>query len=241
MPEPGHSVARGGTLYVVATPIGNLEDVSARALRVLGEVDRIAAEDTRRTGALLSHHGIARPLVSYHDAVERRRAPELVARLVDGETIALVSDAGTPLLSDPGYRLVRAALDAGISVVPIPGAAAATALLSVSGLPTDRFVFEGFLPQRPGRRRRRLEALRAEPRTIVIYESPHHVERTLAEIEEIVGDREIVVGRELTKVFEEILRGKVSDVRREIAAKRPRGEYTLVLEGAGEDAADDEL
>ncbi len=228
-----------GTLFVVATPIGNLEDVSERALRTLREVDRIAAEDTRRTGTLLARHAIEKPLVSYHDAVEKRKAPELVERLLAGESLALVSDAGTPLLSDPGYRLVRAALDAGVSVVPIPGAAAVTALLSVSGLATDRFVFEGFLPQRPGRRRKRLEALRAEPRTVVLYESPHHVERTLAEIEEIVGDREIVVGRELTKVFEEILRGTVSSVRRAVAAKPPRGEYTIALAGAGGDEADD--
>src|SRR5204862_2925217 len=143
----------------------------------------------------------------------------LVEELRAGKTLALVSDAGTPLISDPGYRLVRGALDAGIAVVPIPGATAATALLSVCGFATDRFVFEGFLPQREGRRRRRLEALRAEPRTIVVYESPHHIERTLGEIAEILGDREIVVGRELTKVFEEILRGTVSSVRAAIAAK----------------------
>lgn len=219
----------GGVLYVVATPIGNLEDVSERALRVLREVDRIAAEDTRRTGRLLAQYGIDKPLVSYHDAVERRKAPELVEQLLAGKSLALVSDAGTPLLSDPGYRLVRAALDAGISVVPIPGATAATALLSVCGLATDRFVFEGFLPRRDGRRRRRLEELRREPRTVVIYESPHHIERTLGEIEEIVGDRQIVVGRELTKLFEEILRGTVSSVRKELAARPPRGEYTVVL------------
>jgi len=223
-----------GVLYVVATPIGNLEDVSERALRVLREVDRIAAEDTRRTAKLLRHYGIAKPLTSYHDAAERRRAPELVDELRAGASLALVSDAGTPLISDPGYRLVRAALDAGISVVPIPGATAATALLSVAGLATDRFVFEGFLPQREGRRRRRLEALRAEPRTIVLYESPHHVERTLAELEEILGDRPIVIGRELTKVFEEIVRGTISSARAALASRSPRGEYTLVVAGAGE-------
>jgi len=220
-----------GTLYVVATPIGNLEDVSQRALAVLGQVDAIAAEDTRRTGRLLAHYGIEKPLRSYYDAVEQRRSPELVAELRAGRNLALVSDAGTPLLSDPGYRLVRAALDAGIDVVPIPGASAATALLSVSGLPTDRFVFEGFLPAREGRRRKRLEALRGEPRTIVFYESPHHIERTLAEIQEILGDREVVVGRELTKVFEEILRGRISEILRSIADKRPRGEYTIVIGG----------
>ena len=231
-PQAGEGTDRCGVLYVVATPIGNLEDVSERALRVLREVDRIAAEDTRRTGKLLAHYGIDKPLTSYHDAAERRKAPELVAELSSGKSLALVSDAGTPLISDPGYRLVRAALDAGVSVVPIPGASALTALLSVAGFATDRFVFEGFLPQREGRRRRRLEALRGEPRTVVFYESPHHVERTLAEIEQILGDRPIVVGRELTKLFEEIQRGTVSSVRAEIAAKPPRGEYTLVLAGA---------
>ena len=227
---PGSAGAEG-VLYVVATPIGNLEDVSERALRVLREVDAIAAEDTRRTAKLLAHHGIAKPLTSYHDAVERRKAPELVEQLRRGKTLALVSDAGTPLVSDPGYRLVRCALDAGIAVVPIPGASAATALLSVCGFSTDRFVFEGFLPQRAGRRRRRLEGLRGEPRTIVIYESPHHVERALAEIEEVLGDRQIVVGRELTKLFEEILRGTISEVRRTLAERPPRGEYTIVVRG----------
>jgi len=227
-----------GILYVVATPIGNLEDVSERALRTLREVDLIAAEDTRRTSKLLAHYAIEKSLTSYHDAAERRKAPALVEELLGGKSIALVSDAGTPLISDPGYRLVRAALDAGISVVPIPGASAATALVSVSGLATDRFVFEGFLPQREGRRRRRLEALRSEQRTIVLYESPHHIERTLGEIAEILGDREIVVGREITKVFEEIVRGTVSSVGAVIAAKPPRGEYTIVIAGGGDARGD---
>jgi 16S rRNA (cytidine1402-2'-O)-methyltransferase len=226
-----------GILYVVATPIGNLEDVSARALRVLQEVDRIAAEDTRRTAKLLAHYGIEKPLTSYHDAAERRKAPELVEELRAGKTLALVSDAGTPLISDPGYRLVRGALDAGIAVVPVPGATAATALLSVCGFATDRFAFEGFLPQREGRRRRRLEALRAEPRTIVLYESPHHIERTLAEMQAILGDRPIVVGRELTKLFEDIVRGTISSVRTTLASRPPRGEYTLVVAGSGEEDA----
>jgi 16S rRNA (cytidine1402-2'-O)-methyltransferase len=220
-----------GVLYVVATPIGNLEDLSARALRVLREVDAIAAEDTRRTAKLLAHHGVQKPLTSYHDAIERRKAPGLVEELRRGKTLALVSDAGTPLVSDPGYRLVRAALDAGIAVVPIPGPSAATALVSVCGFAVDRFVFEGFLPQREGRRRRRLEDLRLEPRTIILYESPYHVERTLAEIEEVLGNREIAVGRELTKLFEEILRGSVSEVRRALAERAPKGEYTIAIRG----------
>jgi 16S rRNA (cytidine1402-2'-O)-methyltransferase len=224
-----------GILYVVGTPIGNLEDVSERALRTLREVDRIAAEDTRRTAKLLARHGIEKPLTSYHDAAERVKAPQLIAELRAGRSLALVSDAGTPLISDPGYRLVRGALDAGITVVPIPGPSAATALLSVCGFATDRFVFEGFLPQREGRRRRRLEALRAEPRTIVVYESPHHVERTLGEMGAILGDRAVVVGRELTKLFEEIVRGTISSVRATLASRPPRGEYTLVVAGAEEE------
>lgn len=223
--------ATAGVLYVVATPIGNLEDVSARALRVLREVDRVAAEDTRRTGQLLRHFAIETPLTSYHDAAERRRAPELVASMQAGASIALVSDAGTPLVSDPGYRLVRAAIDAGIRVVPVPGPSAAVALLSVSGLAIDRFAFEGFLPPKPGKRRKRLERLRDEERTMVFYESPHHVERTLREILEVLGDREIVVGRELTKIFEEVLRGRVSEVLAGVTAGSPRGEYTLALRG----------
>ncbi len=225
-----------GTLYVVATPIGNLEDLSERALRTLREVDVIAAEDTRRTGKLLQHFGISKPLTSYHDASERRKAPELVRQLEEGRSIALVSDAGTPLLSDPGYRLVRAALDAGIAVVPIPGASAVTALLSVSGLAVDRFVFEGFLPPKEGKRRKRLEALKDEPRTILLYESPHHIARTLVEVEEVLGDREIALGRELTKVFEEVLRGRVSEVRAAMAG-RERGEYTIAIAGAPENGS----
>ena len=224
-----------GILYVVATPIGNLEDITERALRILREVDEIAAEDTRRTGRLLHHFGIDKPLLSYHDRTERRKAPVLVEKILQGRNLALVSDAGTPLISDPGYRLVRAAVDAGIRVVPVPGPSAATTLLSVSGLPSDRFVFEGFLPIKKGRRRERLERLREEKRTVILYESPHHIERSLAEIEEILGDREIVVGRELTKVFEEIVRGRVSLVRRLLAGKAPRGEYTLAIAGGSDD------
>jgi 16S rRNA (cytidine1402-2'-O)-methyltransferase len=229
------ATGEGGVLYVVATPIGNLEDVSARALRVLREVDGIAAEDTRRTATLLRRFGIETRVVSYHDATEVRRAPQLVSRILAGESLALVTDAGTPLVSDPGYRLVRAAIDAGVRVVPVPGASAAITLLSVAGLAVDRFVFEGFLPAKPGKRRRRLETLRTESRTILLYESPHHVARTLAEIEEVLGDREIAVGRELTKAFEEVLRGRVSEVRRAIESKGPRGEYTMAIAGASEE------
>lgn len=223
-----------GVLYVVATPIGNLEDLSPRAVRVLREVDRIAAEDTRRTVNLLRHLGIETPVTSYFDAVESRKAPALVAEIVAGKSLALVSDAGTPLVSDPGFRLVRAAIDAGIRVVPVPGATALATLLSVAGLPCERFVFEGFLPAKPGKRRKRLEALRDEPRTVVVYESPHHVLRTLGEIAELLGDREIVVGRELTKLHEEIVRGRVSAVLAKLDGQPTRGEYVLAI-AAGDD------
>lgn len=233
-PETWYPVDAMATLYVVATPIGNLEDVSSRALRILGEVDRIAAEDTRTTGRFLARFEIRKPLTSLHDANEARRTPALVAALREGETIALVSEAGTPLISDPGYRLVRAAVGDRIPVVPVPGPTAATALLSVSGLPTDRFVFEGFLPPKKGKRRRRLEELRNEPRTIVLYESPYRVERTLAEMVEAMGDREIVVGRELTKMFEEILRGPVSAVQRALEGRKLKGEFTIVVRGSDE-------
>ena len=219
-----------GTLFVVATPIGNLEDASPRALRTLREADRIAAEDTRHTGRWLRDLGITTPLTSYYDAVESRKAPALVEELLAGQTIALVSDAGTPLLSDPGYRLVRAAIEAGIEVVPVPGANAAVALLSISGLPTNRFTFEGFLPAKSGKRRRRLEELRDEARTVIFYESPHHLSRTLDEIAEIFGPScYLVIGRELTKAFEEIIRGTVASVRERFAATKPRGELTVAI------------
>lgn len=223
-----------GVLYVVATPIGNLEDLSPRAQRILAEVDRIAAEDTRRTGNLLRHFGVTTPMTSYFDAAEARKAPALVAEMLEGRSLALVSDAGTPLVSDPGFRLVRAAIEAGIRVVPVPGASAVITLLSIAGLPCDRFVFEGFLPAKPGKRRKRLESLRDEPRTIVFYESPHHVLRTLAEIEEVLGDRSVAVGREITKLHEEVIRGPVSEVRARFSSGTPRGEFVLAVAGAPE-------
>jgi 16S rRNA (cytidine1402-2'-O)-methyltransferase len=226
-------MAGSGILYVVATPIGNLEDITLRALRILKEVDLIAAEDTRRTRVLLAHFGIAKPLVSYYDAVERRRAPELVARLTRGDRIALICDAGTPALSDPGYRLVTGASEAGIAVVPIPGPSALTAALAVAGLPSDRFVFEGFLPARGGARARRLEALRDEPRTIVFFEAPHRLASTLEALCEVLGDeRPVVLARELTKRFEEVRRGTLSGFRDTIRGLKVRGEVTLVVAGA---------
>ncbi|HSK29261.1 MAG TPA: 16S rRNA (cytidine(1402)-2'-O)-methyltransferase, partial [Candidatus Limnocylindria bacterium] len=201
-----------GTLYVVATPIGNLEDITLRALRILKEVDGIAAEDTRHTQTLLRHYDIHTPLTSYHEHNERSKAVSLVERLVRGENIALVSDAGTPVISDPGYRLVVEAIRRSIPVVPVPGALALAAVLSASGLPTDRFAFEGFLPAKRHERQVKLQALKQETRTLVFYEAPHRVKESLADMLKILGDREIVIGREVTKVHEEFLRGVVSAV-----------------------------
>lgn len=224
-----------GVLYVVATPIGNLEDVTLRALRVLREVDLVAAEDTRRTRVLLVHHGIARPVTSYYDAVERRKTPALVQRLLAGARIALVTDAGTPGIADPGYHLVRGAIEAGVAVVPVPGASALTALVSVAGLPAERFVFEGFLPSRAGQRAARLRALVSEPRAMVFYEAARRLDAFLAEAEEILGDRQAALGRELTKRFEEVMRGPLSEVRRRFASGEPaRGEVVVLIAGAAE-------
>jgi 16S rRNA (cytidine1402-2'-O)-methyltransferase len=226
-----------GVLYVVATPIGNMDDITLRALRVLREVDLVAAEDTRRTRVLLAHHGIARPVTSYYDAVERKKTPALVTRLMSGARIALVTDAGTPGIADPGYHLVRGALAAGVPVVPVPGPSALTALVSVAGLPAERFVFEGFLPSRAGQRSARLRALAAEPRAMVFYEAARRLDAFLADAEEILGDREAVVGRELTKRFEEAVRGRLSEVRRRFAeGEAARGEVVVLIAGAGEDA-----
>ena len=225
-----------GVLYVVATPIGNLEDITLRALRVLREVDLVAAEDTRRTKVLLQHHGISRPVTSYYDAVERKKTPGLVARMVAGESIALVTDAGTPGIADPGYHLVRGALAAGVSVVPVPGVSAVTALVSVAGVAAERFAFEGFLPSRGGQRAARLRALAAETRGMVFYEAARRLDGFLADAEEALGDREAVVGRELTKRFEEIVRGRLSEVRRRFAeGEAARGEVVVLIAGAAED------
>jgi 16S rRNA (cytidine1402-2'-O)-methyltransferase len=221
-----------GTLYVVATPIGNLEDITQRALRVLQEVDLIAAEDTRRTRVLLERYQIDKPLTSLYDHNEAQKAPALIRKLEEGGNLALVSEAGTPLISDPGYRLVQLAIARSITVVPIPGASAAVAALTVSGLPPDRFVFEGFLPKKPGRRHRRLEALQDEPRTLVFYESPRRVGELLQAMQTLWGNRRIAVARELTKKFEEILRGTITEVQAQLAERPPLGEVTLVVEGA---------
>ncbi|MEK6601312.1 MAG: 16S rRNA (cytidine(1402)-2'-O)-methyltransferase [Candidatus Binatota bacterium] len=226
-----------GTLYIVATPIGNLEDITLRGLRILKQADVIAAEDTRHTKKLLAHYGIDRPLTSYHEHNEKTKAHELVARLERGENIALVSDAGTPTLSDPGYRLVREAIKAGINVAPVPGPSALTAALSASGLATDRFVFEGFLPAKKGERRERLSSLREETRTLVFYEAPHRLKESLGDLLEILGDREAVLGRELTKIYEEFIRGRLTETIARLDLTKPRGEITLVVRGAGRASA----
>ena len=220
-----------GKLFVVATPIGNLEDITLRALRVLAETDTIACEDTRRTRKLLSHHGIrGKTLVSYHEGNEKERAQELLEMLREGKDVALVSDSGTPCISDPGYRITKAVAGAGIKVVPVPGPSAATAALSASGLPTDRFAFEGFLPRKKGNLRKRLAELLSERRTLVIYESVHRIDATLAELARALGDREIVVFREMTKAHEEVIRGRLSEL---VEMGFPRkGEFVMVIRGA---------
>jgi 16S rRNA (cytidine1402-2'-O)-methyltransferase len=223
-----------GALYLVATPIGNLEDMTYRAVRVLREADVIACEDTRRTRGLLSHFGIAgKPLLSCHEHNEEARAAELAGRVAAGLSVALVSDAGMPGISDPGYRVVRAMIEAGLRVEPIPGASAVTAAVAASGLPTNAYRFCGFLPSRKGQRRKDLQALRDEGATLVFYEAPHRIAAALADIEELLGDRQIVVAREMTKLHEEFLRGAVSAVRAELAKRGPlKGEIVLLAGGS---------
>lgn len=232
--RPAGSTAEPGTLYVVATPIGNLEDVTLRALHILESADTIAAEDTRRTRHLLTHYGISRPLISYHDHNKVRQAPRILALLQEGQSIALVTDAGTPGIADPAYYLLQLSLAHDLPVIPIPGPTAAIAALSVAGLPTDRFVFEGFLPVKSGRRRQRLEGLGDEPRTIVLYESPHRLLKLLQEIATYLGpERRVVIGRELTKRFEEIRRGTASSLLHALQHQTIRGECTVLIAGAG--------
>lgn len=221
-----------GTLYVCGTPIGNLEDAGLRLVRILGEVDLIAAEDTRMTRKLLSHYGISTPLTSLHARSERRKTETVVAVLQQGKSVALVSDAGMPVISDPGGLLIAAALEAGIRVEAVPGPSALLTALVLSGLKADRFVFDGFVPRRG--RRRMLEAWRKEERTIVFYESPHRILGTLQDVLEVVGDRRVAVARELTKKFEEVFRGRVSEAVAHFENKPPQGEFTIVLEGAAE-------
>jgi 16S rRNA (cytidine1402-2'-O)-methyltransferase len=219
-----------GILYVVATPIGNLEDMTFRAVRILKEAGLIACEDTRQTRKLLDHYGIDRPTISYHEHNEAARAAELVARLLEGTTVALVSDAGMPLVSDPGYRVVKAAIENGVPVQPVPGASALVAALAASGLPTDEFHFGGFLPAKAGQRRRTLEELAGERATLVFYEAPHRIVETLREVAEALGPRPVVVARELTKMHEEFLRGTAGEVAETLAARETvKGEITLLV------------
>ncbi len=233
--SPGAEPAPG-TLYLVGTPIGNVEDLSPRAQRLLGAVDVIAAEDTRHTKGLLDRFGIRRPMVSYHDHNKDTRTPELIGRLQEGASVAVVSDAGSPGISDPAFTLVRAAAAAGLPIVPVPGPSSAICALEVSGLPTDRFSFEGFLPRKAGRRRARIEELRDDPRTLIFFESPHRLRAALADLAETLGDRPASVSRELTKKFEETRRGSLRSLLAWIEETTPRGEFVLVVGGVSRDA-----
>ena len=238
-PSPPDTGARTGTLFVVATPIGNLGDLSPRARETLGSVAAICAEDTRRTRQLLAYFGIDRPLLALHEHNEDAMAARLVGRLSAGESLALVSDAGTPLISDPGYRLVRAARAAGLRVSPVAGPSAAIAALSVAGLAPDRFVFEGFLPAKGNARRDRLQRLAGEPRTLVFYEASHRIEETLADMRDVFGaQRPAVIARELTKLFETVLDGSLESLCERVAADpdQRKGEFVVLVQGAGEDA-----
>lgn len=220
-----------GTLYLVATPIGNLEDITLRALRTLKECDVVAAEDTRRSGQLLKHYGISRPLLSYFKFNEAKRSTEIVERLQRGQKIALVTDAGTPGISDPGERVVRAVVAAGLRVEAVPGPCALVAALTASGLSTDEFHFVGFLPHKSGQRRKQLETLRGVAGTLVLYESPYRVEKLLGELAEVFPERTVVVGRELTKKFEEYWRGLPSELLRQISGRVVKGECVVMVAG----------
>jgi 16S rRNA (cytidine1402-2'-O)-methyltransferase len=230
-----------GRLYVVGTPIGNVDDLSPRARDVLAKADVIAAEDTRHTRGLLSRIGVESRLIAYHEHNESERVPALLEQLTGGQSIALVSDAGTPLISDPGWRLVKAAQESGVTVVPIPGPCAAVAALSAAGLPTDRFVFEGFLPRRDSARAARLEALKREPRTIVLYEAVHRVAETLAALRESFGhERRAAIARELTKIHEQIATGTLAELAARLDAGIPLlGEFVIVVAGAAAAAPDE--
>ena len=220
---------KSGTLYIVATPIGNLEDITFRAVRILGEVDLIAAEDTRHSRKLLAHFGISRPLTSYFDHNKHFKGSYIIEKLKEGLSVALVTDAGTPCVSDPGYQLVRDAAAGGILVVPVPGPSAAVAALSAAGLPTDRFAFEGFLPSRSGKRREKLRLLKDEERVLVFHESPRRLVATLPDLLEIMGDREAVVARELTKIHEEFVRGKLSEIIERLKGCPVKGEVVFLV------------
>lgn len=230
-----------GTLYIIATPIGNLEDITLRALRILKDVDLIAAEDTRHSRKLLSHFGISKPLTSYFDHNKNIKGALILDKLRNGMSVALISDAGTPCISDPGYQLVRDAVREGIAVVPIPGPCAAVSALSASGLPTDSFTFEGFLPNRVGKRREKLGRLKDESRVLIFYEAPTRLVSSLSDILEIMGDREVVLAREVTKVYEEFLRGPLSHVMESLKERQIKGEIVVILapNGSVADTVDD--
>jgi 16S rRNA (cytidine1402-2'-O)-methyltransferase len=229
-----------GTLYLVATPIGNLEDITLRALRVLRECDVVAAEDTRRTGQLLKHFEISKPMVSYFAFNEAKRSEEILKRLKRGEKVALVTDAGTPGISDPGERVVRAAVAAGLRVESVPGACALVAALTASGLPTDEFHFIGFLPHKSGQRRKQLEALKQFAGTLALYESPYRIEKLLGELNEVFPTRTVVLARELTKRFEEFLRGTPGELLALVAKRSLKGEFVVLVSGEGAEPAADE-
>jgi 16S rRNA (cytidine1402-2'-O)-methyltransferase len=225
-----------GTLYIVATPIGNLEDITQRALRILGEVDVVACEDTRRTRVLLNHFGLKTKTISYHEHNERERSEQICKLLVSGKNVALVSDAGTPLINDPGFRMINAAIELNLTVVPIPGPAAFVSALVASGLPSDQFFFAGFLPARTNARCAKLEELRVIPATLIFYEAPHRIAVTLADALDVLGNRPAAVARELTKIHEEIARGSLQTLSQRFA-ETARGEMVLLIGGAGIDEA----
>jgi 16S rRNA (cytidine1402-2'-O)-methyltransferase len=233
-------MADAGTIYLVPTPLGNMGDLTARAIETLSSVDLIACEDTRVSGNLLKKLGISRRLVSYHEFNERRRAEQLVEQVREGTSIAVISDGGSPGISDPAYRIVRAAIDHGLPVTALPGPCAIIPALTASGLPTDRFFFEGFLPQKEGARKNRLRQLAEFPHTLVLYESPYRVQKTLATALEVLGDREACLAREISKKFEQYVRGPISRISAEFSGKNVKGEIVLVIAGAPKQRAGDD-
>jgi 16S rRNA (cytidine1402-2'-O)-methyltransferase len=232
-------MAAAGTIYLVPTPIGNMGDITSRAVEVLSTVDLIACEDTRVSGNLLKKLGVSKKLVSYHEFNERRRAEQLVESVRTGTNIAVISDGGSPGISDPAYRIVRAAIESGLNVVALPGPCAIIPALTASGLPTDRFFFEGFLPQKEGARKNRLRHLSDFPHTLVIYESPHRVQKTLANALEVLGDREACLAREISKKFEQYVRGPISRIIAELSDRSVKGEIVLIIAGASKEKAQD--
>ncbi|MFQ6008963.1 MAG: 16S rRNA (cytidine(1402)-2'-O)-methyltransferase [Candidatus Zixiibacteriota bacterium] len=222
---------QAGKLYLVPTPIGNLGDITQRAVEVLQQVDLVACEDTRRSGRLLKHLGLSKKLISYYDFNEASRAQQLLTKIKQGMSIAVITDAGSPGISDPAYRIVQAAIAGDVDIVPLPGATAIIPALSASGLPTDRFFFEGFLPHKPTTRRKHLEKLIEFEHTLVFYESPHRVEKTLYDMLKVLGNRQACLAREISKLYEQFIRGSISDILTEIASKPPKGEIVLIIEG----------